>query len=282
MNQKQYLRTLNRALYLYVPWEERQDILSDYREYFSDGISQGESEGEIMSRLGPPNIAAKEILSERGAFTISKRVILKAVSFLVAMMLFGFGVWCFYDAWFSFGYGGFHYFLDAIQPVLIFMIALANFFLRSSWRSRPKRKNRSFWIVSASVSAFLLLGILLLVTAWFIPVLNGAFPQLDPSTLGPFTAAMFMSLAGIGFLAWLWLLVGSRNRSSLCQSLNFWFAGLLGILHTGGFILRNLDDPEYLFGLQIWVDWLWPLLPGIVLTGAAMLASYLLSKWGRA
>ncbi len=282
MNQKQYLRTLSRALYLYVPWEERQDILSDYREYFSDGISQGESEAQIISRLGPPNVAAREILSERGAFTISKQVILKAVSFLIAMILFGLAIWFFYNPFFSHGYSDFGYFLDSIAPQIILLIALINFFLRSSsWRSKPKQKNRPFWIASASVSVFLILGIVLSITLFFIPSVNGAFPELDPSTIGPLTASIFTSLGGIGFLAWLWLLIGTRNRTPMCQSLNFWFAGLIGILHKGGWFLRSLDDPAYFYTFQIWVDWLWPVVLGMILTAIAMLVSYFLSKRGK-
>lgn len=282
MNQKQYLRTLSRALYLYVPWEERQDILSDYREYFSDGISQGESEAQIISRLGPPNVAAREILSERGAFTISKQVILKAVSFLIAMILFGLAVLCFYNPFYIFGRNDFGYFLEIITPKIILVIALINFFLRSSsWRSKPKQKNRPFWIASASVSVFLILGIVLSITLFFNPSLNGAFSELDPSTIGPLTASIFASLGGIGFLAWLWLLIGTRNRTPMCQSLNFWFAGLIGILNTGKVIQENLDDPAYLYTFQIWVDWLWPIVPGVILTAIAMLVSYFLSKRGK-
>lgn len=284
MNQKQYLRTLNRNLYLYVSREERQDILADYREYFSDALSNGESETDLMKHLGSPAAVAKEILADRGIFTISKQVILKALSFLIALILFGFIVWIFYYSFCSFEQNAFHDFLSQNTPVIVLLIAIANFFLRAHpWRGKPNDKNRPFWIVSASVSAFVLLSVVLSVTLYLVPVIQGwlPYPDYDISVTGPTMALIFMMQAALLFLAWLWLLVGSRNASPMCQSLNFWFAGLIGMFSTGRYILSNLDDPEYLFSFMIWINWLWPFAVGTVLTGIAMLVSYLLGKRGK-
>lgn len=60
MNRKQFLNELERLLSS-LPKEEREDILTDYNEYFANGLTEGKSEEEIVEKLGSPIIIAKEL-----------------------------------------------------------------------------------------------------------------------------------------------------------------------------------------------------------------------------
>lgn len=63
MNKDEYLKELTRLLWK-LPKEEREDILSDYREHFIIGIENGRNEEEIAEALGNPKNVAKQINAE--------------------------------------------------------------------------------------------------------------------------------------------------------------------------------------------------------------------------
>lgn len=58
MNKKEYLFQLRRYLQGF-PTDEVNDILSDYEEHFSIGVSKGKTEEEISKELGNPSDIAK-------------------------------------------------------------------------------------------------------------------------------------------------------------------------------------------------------------------------------
>ncbi|MGV8143185.1 MAG: HAAS signaling domain-containing protein [Methanothermobacter sp.] len=68
MNKDEYLKELTRLLRK-LPKEEREDILSDYREHFTIGIEKGRSEEEIAKALGDPKTVAKQMNAE---YTLKK------------------------------------------------------------------------------------------------------------------------------------------------------------------------------------------------------------------
>ncbi|HEY0196238.1 MAG TPA: DUF1700 domain-containing protein, partial [Methanobacterium sp.] len=53
MNKDEYLKELTRLLWK-LPKEEREDVLSDYREHFIIGMEKGRDEEEIAEALGGP------------------------------------------------------------------------------------------------------------------------------------------------------------------------------------------------------------------------------------
>lgn len=63
MNKDEYLKELTRLLWK-LPKEEREDILSDYREHFIIGMEKGRNEEEIAEALGNPKTVAKQINAE--------------------------------------------------------------------------------------------------------------------------------------------------------------------------------------------------------------------------
>jgi uncharacterized membrane protein len=63
MNKELFLSRLDGALRRLAP-NERNDILSDYEEHFSIGLSEGKTEEEISKSLGSPIQIAKEILAD--------------------------------------------------------------------------------------------------------------------------------------------------------------------------------------------------------------------------
>lgn len=63
MNRDEYLKELTRLLFK-LPKEEKEDILSDYREHFTIGIEKGRNEEEIAEALGDPKTVAKQINAE--------------------------------------------------------------------------------------------------------------------------------------------------------------------------------------------------------------------------
>lgn len=60
-NKEDYLKTLKDRLTGHVSREDLDDILSDYAEHFSIGISEGRSEDELCRALGSPDDVAREI-----------------------------------------------------------------------------------------------------------------------------------------------------------------------------------------------------------------------------
>ncbi|WP_427137723.1 DUF1700 domain-containing protein [Psychrobacillus psychrodurans] len=60
MTEQQFLNELETAL-MRIPAEERYDILSDIKEYFSNGREDGKSDSEIAASLGSPRDIAKEL-----------------------------------------------------------------------------------------------------------------------------------------------------------------------------------------------------------------------------
>lgn len=61
MTENQFIFELEQALKR-LPMEERNDILKDIREYFSDGRDDGKVEEEIAASLGSPDKIASELL----------------------------------------------------------------------------------------------------------------------------------------------------------------------------------------------------------------------------
>ncbi|REB07434.1 DUF1700 domain-containing protein [Sporosarcina sp. BI001-red] len=62
MTEKQYITELE-GLLSRLPLEERQDIVTDIREYFIDGRKDGKSDDEITVSLGSPISIASELLA---------------------------------------------------------------------------------------------------------------------------------------------------------------------------------------------------------------------------
>lgn len=60
MDKRQFLSKLEKAI-LTLPRNERDDILYDYEEYFSNGLADGKTEEEISSSLGSPEQLGKEL-----------------------------------------------------------------------------------------------------------------------------------------------------------------------------------------------------------------------------
>lgn len=61
MTEQQFLNELELAI-AGIPADERNDILSDIREYFSNGREDGKSDSDIAASLGSPKEIAKELL----------------------------------------------------------------------------------------------------------------------------------------------------------------------------------------------------------------------------
>lgn len=61
MTENQFLQELENAL-MRLPKEERNDILQDIREYFSNGRNDGKSDKEIAAKLGSPLEIAAELI----------------------------------------------------------------------------------------------------------------------------------------------------------------------------------------------------------------------------
>lgn len=61
MTEKQFISELENALHR-LPTDERNDILHDIREYFSDGRDDGKTDSEIAASLGAPAKIANELL----------------------------------------------------------------------------------------------------------------------------------------------------------------------------------------------------------------------------
>lgn len=81
MTQKEYIRKLRTRLAFVVSENERNDIIADIEEIFSDSMADGKSEEQICLSLGSPEETAKNILSEKGISSAGR--IIKSVIFAV-------------------------------------------------------------------------------------------------------------------------------------------------------------------------------------------------------
>lgn len=63
MNKKEFLSDLEGYLRK-LPKNEKNDILQDYEEYFTDGLEEGKTENQIVESLGSPKQLAKELLAD--------------------------------------------------------------------------------------------------------------------------------------------------------------------------------------------------------------------------
>ena len=62
MTKDQFLNKLDVSLKGLV-FNERKDILQDYKEHFEIGLEEGKTEEEIAARLGSPSAIGKELLA---------------------------------------------------------------------------------------------------------------------------------------------------------------------------------------------------------------------------
>jgi uncharacterized membrane protein len=91
-NEQEYIRLLRDRLGGTMSSEDLEDILSDYREHFRMGKTQGRSEEELFKSLGEPDMVAREIkathLIRKAENTHSCGNILRAVMATLGLGLF--------------------------------------------------------------------------------------------------------------------------------------------------------------------------------------------------
>jgi uncharacterized membrane protein len=71
MNKQAFLNELEKALSCLSP-EEKQDILRDMQEYFYEGNQRGQSDEEMVKKLGQPKTIADTIIAEKKVERIKK------------------------------------------------------------------------------------------------------------------------------------------------------------------------------------------------------------------
>ena len=271
MTQKEYLKKLQHALWLHVSKEDRQEILSDYQEYFSEGIAVGEKEEQISIRLGQPKMAAKALIAEKRNSFSKRRWLLIFVSGLLPL----FALWS--TSW------SLHFYVGSgriwVCPYFIFLLGIISFFVRSfPWKRKEQASTRIYLIVTVCVSAILIFG----VAAVAIGVGFGLHGQIfiDPQAFQ--TAVDWLRwIVPICILGmWLWLLWVPRNDTPARQAMNLWFSGLLGFVAYGNYTLNELSELEYLSTFAFWGNWLWPLVIGFISTAVCMLVFNWVEKRG--
>ncbi|KHD86797.1 HAAS signaling domain-containing protein [Heyndrickxia ginsengihumi] len=91
MGKEQFLKQLKSSLRK-LSTEEREDILHDYEEHFTIGLSEGKTEEEIANSLGSPQQIAKEMLAlyhmEKVETTVTPGNILRAVWAVIGLGFF--------------------------------------------------------------------------------------------------------------------------------------------------------------------------------------------------
>lgn len=74
MTEQQFLNELEIALST-LPIDERNDILADIKEYFSNGREDGKTESDISASLGSPKAIAAELLENQTYITIPENIV---------------------------------------------------------------------------------------------------------------------------------------------------------------------------------------------------------------
>jgi uncharacterized membrane protein len=91
-NEQEYIRILTDRLKGTLPAEDLEDLLSDYREHFRIGKTEGRSEEELFCSLGSPEEVAKEIrathLVKKAEHTCSCKNIFHAIMATLGLGLF--------------------------------------------------------------------------------------------------------------------------------------------------------------------------------------------------
>lgn len=66
MNKTEYVKVIERALAGKVSPQELQDTVTYYRDYIDMEIRKGNTEQEVLERLGDPRLLAKSIIAAKG------------------------------------------------------------------------------------------------------------------------------------------------------------------------------------------------------------------------
>lgn len=66
MNKAEYVKIIERALAGKVSSQELQDTVAYYRDYIDMEISKGNTEQEVLERLGDPRLLVKSIIAAKG------------------------------------------------------------------------------------------------------------------------------------------------------------------------------------------------------------------------
>ena len=62
MNSETYLKKLRSVLLENSSEQQTNEILSDYRDFFQTGLTEGKTEAQLCAEFGPPEQAAQELL----------------------------------------------------------------------------------------------------------------------------------------------------------------------------------------------------------------------------
>ena len=74
------------------PYKKKQDLRRDLQEIFDSAMEHGETEEEVIKRLGSPQSFCTELEERIGQKRISRK---KGQSFLISLFLFLFSICCF-------------------------------------------------------------------------------------------------------------------------------------------------------------------------------------------
>lgn len=96
MNREQFLKSLENGLKK-LPQEECDDILHDFEEHFSNGLTDGKTEEQISDALGSPKQIAKELVAashiEKMEATPTTGNIFRAVWAVIGLGFFCYCAW---------------------------------------------------------------------------------------------------------------------------------------------------------------------------------------------
>lgn len=91
MNKETFLAQLH-AFSTKIPNSERQDILQDYEEYFTNGLLDGKSEEQIAASLGSPKTIGRELSAayhlEKAGTTVTSGNLMRAMWAVIGLGFF--------------------------------------------------------------------------------------------------------------------------------------------------------------------------------------------------
>ncbi len=239
MTQQMFLDELRARLRRRIPEERVQEILNDYREYFSDGLAEGRDENTLCRAFGTPAEIVSELQSEGRFGSYGHQHLFDLIvwgSFLLLAYLTLFPIsWSILEAPRFLHYG--LLFVPLIQITL-----LGTGHARSSLLSE---KRRLAVMAGCTIVPVLILAGLIHVLLRVAGGESGWLP-FGPASLGP----AIHRLLGLGMLivlaAW-WLSISWGGRRA------FWiillYAGLFSTMQEIGEMLHWLDEPEAIAGM---------------------------------
>ncbi len=239
MTQQAFLRELQARLRRRVPEEQAEEIVNDYREYFSDGLAEGRDENTLCEAFGTPAEIVLALRSEGRLGGYERQHLFHLIvwgSFLLLAYLVSFPIsWSIPETPRLLHYG------------ILFVPLVQMLLLEAGKPTSDSRlgKKRSAVVAGCTIIPVLILAGLLHVLLRIAGGESGWLP-FGPASLGPAMHRLLQLGMLIVLTAWGLSLAWGGRRILWLTLLH---AGIFSVMQEIGEMLRWIAEPEAVVGM---------------------------------